>query len=430
MSAPFSTESSDEHDSREEAPSRHYRQRAARPTSQAEYNRELSNLTKMRNKGQQVRTLADEMLLEGFKFNRDSYHSLILSAMRSRNLQDVFYYFDEMRTSGYPPDMLIYIFVINACVQCKHPAEAFRVVDMMEEAGFQPSIQVFTGLLNACAALGDVQKAQSVVARMEEAGLTHTPFTAAALIDTYKNQRPKYRELLGECANIMEASRRFDPSRKVPIKVYHAMMGACISLGDYEKAVTMLGEMKNEGLEPDPQTLHLLVTMYLSQNLLDLATELLADLRSKGVKPNMDTYLELLRATLRRKTPSSTEEAFALLGQLEQDGGSFNAPAVNWLLPLASHASRPSLDFAHAVWERIMNKPIIPAKEALFSYLKALELRAPERTQRRQSVRQVLHVLSEFQEEKQPSIYTREAADNKLSGHHSHKRGGGRRQQA
>eukprot|EP00959_Pyramimonas_sp_CCMP1952_P328311 6873589-Pyramimonas_sp.AAC.1 len=130
--------------------------------------------------------------------------------------------------------MLIYIFVINACVQCKHPAEAFRVVEMMEEAGFQPSIQVFSGLLNACAALGDVQKAQSVVARMEEAGLTHTPYTAAALIETYKNQRPKYRELIGECANIMEASRRFDPSRKVPIKVYHAMMGACISLGDYE----------------------------------------------------------------------------------------------------------------------------------------------------------------------------------------------------
>lgn len=361
--------------------------------------------------------MAEEMQLDGFLLNRESYHSLILSAMRLKNLQDVMHYFDEMRTSGHPPDNLIYIFVITACVQCNNPSEAFQVVQMMEEAGFQPSIQVFTGLLNACAASGDVEKAQSVVARMEEAGLAHTPYTAAALIDTYKNKRPKYRELLAECENIKEASRRFHPSRKVPSRVFHSMMAACVSLGNYEKAVQMLGEMKEEGLEPEAQTLHCLVLMYLSQGQIAQATELLVELRSKGVKPNMETYTELIRGTLRKKTTSIMEDAFKILAMFEEDGGSFNTATVNWLLPLASHSSIDSLDFAHAVWDRIVSKPIVPAKEPLFSYLRAVELRAPEMHARKNTVREIMLILGEYQEEKRVDIYTQEAANHKINRH-------------
>eukprot|EP00959_Pyramimonas_sp_CCMP1952_P434358 9095206-Pyramimonas_sp.AAC.1 len=49
-SAPFSTSSGDDNDNNQETPSRPMRQRPVRPANQAEYNRELSNLTKFRNK--------------------------------------------------------------------------------------------------------------------------------------------------------------------------------------------------------------------------------------------------------------------------------------------------------------------------------------------------------------------------------------------
>ena len=57
------------------------------------------------------------------------------------------------------------------------------------------------------------------------------------------------------------------------------------------------------------------------------------------------------------------------------------------------------------------------------------QLRAPEMTERRQSVREVLKILTEYQEEKQPTIYTREAAENKLAGTPQSRQRGGRRQQ-
>jgi hypothetical protein len=59
-----------------------------------------------------LRDVYDDMMLDGVKPTRDTFHSLAVGSMRVSKMQDAFFFKDEMKTMGLVPDVcaIFYLF--------------------------------------------------------------------------------------------------------------------------------------------------------------------------------------------------------------------------------------------------------------------------------------------------------------------------------
>lgn len=63
-----------------------------------------------------LRDAYDDMVLDGVKPERDTFHSLIAGSMRGACLQDAFFFRDEMKTMGLVPDVISFLSYILASI--------------------------------------------------------------------------------------------------------------------------------------------------------------------------------------------------------------------------------------------------------------------------------------------------------------------------
>lgn len=54
-----------------------------------------------------LRDVYDDMMLDGVKPERDTFHSLLIGTMKGARLQDAFFFRDEMKAMGLVPDVCI-----------------------------------------------------------------------------------------------------------------------------------------------------------------------------------------------------------------------------------------------------------------------------------------------------------------------------------
>lgn len=52
-----------------------------------------------------MRDVYDDMMLDGVKPERDTFHSLIMGTMKGARLQDAFFFRNEMKAMGLVPDV-------------------------------------------------------------------------------------------------------------------------------------------------------------------------------------------------------------------------------------------------------------------------------------------------------------------------------------
>lgn len=52
-----------------------------------------------------LRDVYDDMMLDGVKPERDTFHSLIVGTMKGSRMQDAFFFRDEMKSMGLIPDV-------------------------------------------------------------------------------------------------------------------------------------------------------------------------------------------------------------------------------------------------------------------------------------------------------------------------------------
>lgn len=65
-----------------------------------------------------LRDVYDDMMLDGVKPTRDTFHSLAVGTMKAARMQDAFYFADQMKIMGLLPDVCTFCFFIRklACI--------------------------------------------------------------------------------------------------------------------------------------------------------------------------------------------------------------------------------------------------------------------------------------------------------------------------
>lgn len=56
-----------------------------------------------------LRDVYDDMMLDGVKPERDTFHSLIVGTMKGSRIQDSFFFRDEMKAMGLVPDVCCFL---------------------------------------------------------------------------------------------------------------------------------------------------------------------------------------------------------------------------------------------------------------------------------------------------------------------------------
>ncbi|GFZ19070.1 pentatricopeptide repeat (PPR) superfamily protein [Actinidia rufa] len=252
--------------------------------NESEYNTVIASLTSKR-RHYLLRDVYDDMMLDGVKPERDTFHSLIVGTMKGARLQDAFFFRDEMKVMGLVPDVALYNFLISTCGKCKNSQQAIRILDEMKRYEVKPTGQTYICLLNACAAAGRIDRVYAIVRDMTAAGLGLNKFCYAGLIAAHKNKTPITDDTASKIIELVEQSKGWssvEASRdnaenvmmgiseeelyNIPtaeyihrrggfllrqLTVFHVAFHACADLRNVEAMETLLEMLSKDGKTPD-----------------------------------------------------------------------------------------------------------------------------------------------------------------------------------
>nr|AFK33608.1 unknown [Lotus japonicus] len=136
----------------------------------SEYNTVFGSLTAQR-RNFLLRDAYDDMMLDGVKPNRDTFHSLVVGTMRGSRMQDAFYFLNQMKIMGLVPDVTLYNFLISTCGKSKNSDQAIQILEEMKFMEVKPNVRTYICLLHACAADGRLDRVNAIVRDMTAAGL-------------------------------------------------------------------------------------------------------------------------------------------------------------------------------------------------------------------------------------------------------------------
>lgn len=392
----------------------------------SEYNTVLGSLTAQR-RNFLLRDVYDDMLLDGVQPIRDTFHALIVGAMKGARLQDALYFMDEMKSVGLMPDTTIYNFIISTCGKSKNSDCAIQVLEEMKRCGVKPRGQTYIALLSACASCGRVDRAYAIVRDMTAAGLGLNKYCYAGLITAFKNREPVTEETTSKIIELVKQSKGWSsveasggsgdsgmfgvteeelyniPTAEVvqrqyinrQLTVYHTALHACADLGSKEAVETISEMLKQDGYAPDLFCVTQVMRCYLRCRDIKGAKQIFDDYISSGKPLALEFYTTLVQGAMIGYTPNGMETAQDTLQKLTARGWFLNGRIGSELLTAASGETFGGFTTANYIWDTLQSRGIVPTLSAVEAYYKGLKERdIPENDPR---LSQVTCVLKDLQ---------------------------------
>ncbi|PSR87541.1 Pentatricopeptide repeat-containing protein [Actinidia chinensis var. chinensis] len=376
--------------------------------NESEYNTVIASLTSKR-RHYLLRDVYDDMMLDGVKPERDTFHSLIVGTMKGARLQDAFFFRDEMKVMGLVPDVALYNFLISTCGKCKNSQQAIRILEEMKRYEVKPTGQTYICLLNACAAAGRIDRVYAIVRDMTAAGLGLNKFCYAGLIAAHKNKTPITDDTASKIIELVEQSKGWssvEASRdnaenvmmgiseeelyNIPtaeyihrrggfllrqLTVFHVAFHACADLRNVEAMETLLEMLSKDGKTPDVFIVMQIMRCYLHSGDIDHGQKTFEDYMNSGKPAMVELYVTLAEGATVGHTPKGMQLALETLEKMTAKGFFLSAKMGNDLLLAASGEKTGGYTMANYVWDLMQSRKIIPSYPAVEAYYHGLKER-------------------------------------------------------
>ncbi|XP_051144046.1 pentatricopeptide repeat-containing protein At4g35850, mitochondrial [Andrographis paniculata] len=391
------------------APSEEYLKRNY-ANNEAEYNTVISSLTSQR-RHYLLRDVYDDMMLDGVKPERDTFHSLIVGTMKGSRMQDAFFFRDEMKAMGLVPGVDLYNYLISTCGKCKNSDQAVRLLDEMKIYGVKPNAQTYICLLHACAASGRLDRVYAIVRDMTAAGLGLNKFCYAGIIVAHKNKSSLSDDTGSKILELVEQSKGWssiDQTRDTAenvmmgiseeelynlptaeyvhrrggfiarqLTVYHVAFHAFADLRDVKATDKLLEILENNGKSPDVFILMQIMRCYLHAGDIDRGVKVFEDYMNSNRLPMIELYVTLAEGAMVGYTPRGMQLAQDTLVQMNSRGFFLNFKMGNDLLLIASGEKTGGFTTANFIWDMMQARnltPSLPAVEAYYNGLKERDI--------------------------------------------------------
>lgn len=374
----------------------------------AEYNTVITSLTSQRRHFL-LRDVYDDMMLDGVKPARDTFHSLIVGTMKGARLQDAFFFRDEMKAMGLVPDVALYNFLISTCGKCENSQQAIQILEEMKRYEVKPTGQTFICLLSACAAAGRLDRVYAIVRDMTAAGLGLNKFCYAGLIAAHMNKTPITDDTASKIIELVEQSKGWSSVEStrdnaenvmmgiseeelynIPtaeyihrhsgfifrhLTVYHVAFHALADLRNVEAMERLLDMLRKDGNTPDVYILIQIMRCYLHSGDLDRGQKVFEDYMNAGKPPMAELYATLVEGAMVGYTPRGMQLALETLEKMTARGIRLNPKMVNDLLLAASGEKTGGYTMANYLWDLMQSRNMNPWPPAVEAYYRGLKER-------------------------------------------------------
>ncbi|XP_019183501.1 PREDICTED: pentatricopeptide repeat-containing protein At4g35850, mitochondrial [Ipomoea nil] len=379
----------------------------------SEYNTVITSITSQR-RHYLLRDVYDDMMLDGVKPERDTFHSLIVGTMKGARLQDALFFKDEMKAMGLVPDVALYNFLISTCGKCKNSDQAIRVLEEMKRSEVKPSGQTYVCLLNACAAEGRLDQVYAIVRDMTAAAVGLNKYCYAGLIAAHKNQEPLADDVASKIIELVEQSKSWsevEAPRDIPqrfmtitseeelyhtptaefvnrraflnkqLTVYHVAFHACADLKNVEAIDTLHQMLEKDGKTPDVFILMQLMRCYLHTGDLDRGLKVFEDYMNSERPPIIELYVTLIEGAMVGYTTRGMQIAQDTLLAMNQRNFTLSPKMGTDLLLAAAGEKSGGYTVANLLWDLMVGRNVnisLHAVEAYYQGLKDREVPADD----------------------------------------------------
>jgi pentatricopeptide repeat protein len=299
---------------------------------------------------EQAVSLMREMSAKGVKPDVHCFSAAINACGKARKVKEALSLFHEMQTLGLRPDLVSYNALVGACSKCGFYKGAVAAIEEMRKEGVQPDNITYNAAISACANGGVADMALQFLEEMQSNGLEPDVITYSSVIDACAKSRMGERAL--KVLDDMKA-RGLTPN----VITYNTAIGACSRARLPDRALELLREMVDSGLVPTHVSfsiaitclakcgrfteavelvrvmrikncnVHQLVKAYdnviaicMELGNVDLALQLLRDLRKEGWIQDLGKYAPVLRAGARRGAIDDFDNVDQLLSERSAAG--------------------------------------------------------------------------------------------------------------
>ncbi|KAH6758555.1 Pentatricopeptide repeat superfamily protein [Perilla frutescens var. frutescens] len=391
------------------APSEEYAKRNY-ASSEVEYNTVITSLTAQR-RNYLLRDVYDDMMLDGVKPERDTFHSLIVGTMKGARVQDAFFFRDEMKAMGLVPDVALYNYLISASGKGQNSDLAISLLEEMKRFEVKPTGQTYICLLHACAASGRLDRVYAIVRDMTAAGLGLNKYCYAGLILAHMNKSPPSDDTASKIIELVEQSKGWssvdhttDIAENVmkgiyeeelynlptaeyihrragfiarQFTVYHVAFVACADLRDVQATQRLLDMLEKEGKSPDVFILLQIMRCFLGAGDLDRGLRIFEEYMSSNRPPMVELFATLAEGAMLGYTPRGMQVAQDVLVDLNNRGMFLGFKMANDLLFAASGEKTGGYTVANLLWDMMKARkmtPLFPTVEAYYKGLKEREI--------------------------------------------------------
>ncbi|CAH9088177.1 unnamed protein product [Cuscuta epithymum] len=377
--------------------------------NESEYNTVINSITAQR-RHYLLRDVYDDMMLDGVKLERETFHSLIVGTMKGARLQDSLFFRDEMKSSGLVPDVTLYNFLISTCGKCKNSDQAIRVLEEMKRYGVKPSGQTYVCLLNACAAEGRLERVYAIVRDMTAASVGLNKFCYAGLIAAHKNQQPLADDVASKIIELVEQSKSWSEVEapgdihqrfmtisseeelyNIPtaeyvhrrgmlntqLTVYHVAFHAFADMKNVEAIDALLMMLEKDGKTPDVFILMQLMRCYLHSGDLDRGLKIFQDYMNSGRAGIIELFMTLIEGAMVGHTTRGMQIAQETLLTFNERNFILSVKMGNDLLLAAAGEKTGGYTVANLIWDMMVGRNAtlqLRAVEAYYNGLKARDI--------------------------------------------------------
>ncbi|KAL9680538.1 hypothetical protein QQ045_018418 [Rhodiola kirilowii] len=318
------------------------------------------------------------MLKTGCEADTCTYNTLIHGFVNSGLFEKVWVLYDQMKASGSPPNVVTYQLMITRYCKEKKLDCAMTVINNMTKMYLTPNVHCFTVLLSALYMENRIVEADELYTKMIDCGVVPDH----VLFFTLMKHFPKGMELqlagkmlndiaikcLGLRTSSFSMSDEYsdgdiewlvesivEADGNTGIVAFGIFISALCAAGKPDSALVSLGKLLSLGYTPLLSAHNSLIKCLLQEGLVEEVKRYLEIMQERGVPPNMDTYLVMMKEYCDRGDLAS---GIDVLDQITRRGLVPNVAVYDTIIGCLSRKTR--INDAKAMFTRMLEDGVVP----------------------------------------------------------------------
>ncbi|CAH9069423.1 unnamed protein product [Cuscuta europaea] len=285
----------------------------------------------------------------GFRYELVIGNALIDMYCKCKHSEGARTVFDDLSVKK---DVVSWTTMCSCYVKCRLPIKAIDIFRQMMFYGVWPNSVTLSSLLPACSDLKYLTLGREIHGHVIRKGMGDNVFVCSALVDMYAS-----------CSRIKKAELVFLNTPRVDVVIWNVVISAYLSHGEYEKAMCMFSQMRNEfGLKLNEDSWNAVIGGCVKCGETARSLELLTEMQKSGTKPNLITITTILPACAYLESIRVGKEIHSFISR---HGFLDDITTATALLLLYSKCG--SLELSRRVFDRMPNKDTIAYNTMIFA---------------------------------------------------------------